>query len=122
MNPVQRASELILDFCCDRHIDIPVENHDEIAQALADAGLLTTGLQSMETAPRDGRYVLALMTGADDRWTHLNGRAFVIRHEGGTGGRGWAVFPGFGGVPDGWFSGWLALPGLMDAAIGEPQT
>lgn len=69
--------------------------------------------QDISTAPRDGTYVLAIVSGASDRWENLNGRAFVIRHEGQTSSGydlGWAVYPGFGGVADGWFVCWTALP------------
>lgn len=69
--------------------------------------------QDIETAPRDGRFIVAMMGDAQDRWKHLNGRAFVVRHEGTTDSGcnlGWSVYPGFGGVSDQWFSGWLPLP------------
>lgn len=67
----------------------------------------------IETAPRDGRFIVAMMGDAQARWEHLNGRAFVVRHEGTTDSGynlGWSVYPGFGGVSDQWFSGWLPLP------------
>jgi hypothetical protein len=66
-----------------------------------------------DTAPRDGRDILALVSGATDRHKHWNGRWFVIRHEGKTVSDfdlGWALFPGFGGVSDRWFSAWADLP------------
>ncbi len=71
------------------------------------------GWQPIETAPKDGTYVLALTSGATDQWEHLNGRCFVIRHEGKTPSGydlGWSVYPGFGGVIDRWFSHWMPLP------------
>lgn len=64
-------------------------------------------------APKDGSYVLAMASGAAERWEHLNGRAFVVRHEGFTVSGfdlGWSVYPGFGGVDDRWFSHWMPLP------------
>jgi hypothetical protein len=67
----------------------------------------------IETAPKDGTWVLAIVGGASDRWKHLNGRAFVIRHEGKTPSGfdlGWSVYPGFGGTGDQWFTHWMPLP------------
>ena len=68
--------------------------------------------QPIETAPRDGRYILAIASDIDERYNQP-GRMFVIRHEGRTPSDfdlGWAVYPGFGGAPDRWFTHWLPLP------------
>lgn len=74
------------------------------------------GWQDIATAPRDGSYILALVAAnPSERYAHLAGRAFVIRHEGKTPSdydMGWAVFPGFGGVPDNWFTHWQPIPCL----------
>lgn len=82
------------------------------ATALA-SGARGEAWRPIESAPRDGTFVLALVGGATDRWEHLNGRMFAIRHEGKTPSEfdlGWSVYPGFGGAADGWFSGWQPLP------------
>lgn len=109
---------------------------DAEALVLADAVLAALplvserglGWQPIETAPKDGSYIVALAAGADDRWTHLNGRAFVVRHEGvreNTGyDLGWAMFPGMGGAPTYWFSHWMPLPPLyarQQAATGRER-
>ena len=68
----------------------------------------------MSSAPKDGSYILAEV--AENDSTHLTyhaGRKFVIRHEGKTDSGydlGWAVYPGYGGAPDWFFSRWWALP------------
>jgi hypothetical protein len=67
----------------------------------------------MDEAPRDGSFILAIVGENDNRhMAHLKGRAFVIRREVSLSGfdSGWAVFPGFGGAPDQYFSHWMPLP------------
>lgn len=70
-------------------------------------------LRPMREAPR-GEYVLARYRQNDDERTeHYSGRWFVIRHQGKTVSDfdlGWSLFPGYGGVPDYCFDGWLPLP------------
>ncbi|EQB03874.1 hypothetical protein [Sphingobium sp. HDIP04] len=70
--------------------------------------------RSMDSAPRDGRYILAIV--APNRGRHLEhqaGRMFAIRHEGKTVSDydlGWAVYPGFGGASDHDFTHWMPIP------------
>ena len=69
--------------------------------------------RDMASAPRDGSYILAMVGDASGQFEHLNGRCFVIRHEGKTPSDfdlGWSLHPGFGGCDDGWFTGWSPLP------------
>jgi len=66
--------------------------------------------QPIETAPKDGRYIIAIYRPRDGYASHLYGRAFIVRHEGVTDDGldlGWALFPGFGGVPDGCMGEWM---------------
>lgn len=74
----------------------------------------------IETAPRDGTYILAIVAENDSRQMgHLAGRVFAIRHEGRTESgydMGWAVFPGYGGACDELFSHWMPLPPLPHQA------
>lgn len=68
--------------------------------------------QSIETAPKDGSYIIAIYRSLDGYAAHLDGRAFVVRHEGKTASDydlGWALFPGYGGVPDKCLSQWKPL-------------
>lgn len=70
--------------------------------------------QPIETAPKDGSYILAIVAGGGGRHLeHQAGRMFVIRHEGETRSEydlGWSVYPGFGGARDFNFSHWMPLP------------
>ncbi|MET4895774.1 hypothetical protein RN629_01210 [Sphingomonadaceae bacterium jetA1] len=81
-------------------------------------------LQPMSLAPKDGSYILARYNNdyALDRDRHYNGRWFVIRHPGASPGEydlGWNLFPGYGGVPDFAFDGWLPLPTISALSHGE---
>jgi hypothetical protein len=71
------------------------------------------GWQPFGSAPKDGRYIIALYRSLDGYASHLHGRAFVVRHEGYIQpdgyDLGWALFPGFGGVPDKCLSHWAPL-------------
>ena len=74
------------------------------------------------TAPKDRSYILALLGDLkDERNQHWSGRAFVVRHEGMTSRSGydlgWSLFPGYGGVPDEWFVGWMPLPATPGEAV-----
>lgn len=72
-------------------------------------------LRPMADAPRDRSPILALYNPPEDhREARFRGRWFVIFHEGMTEGgydMGWALHPGYGGVSDSNFAGWLPLPG-----------
>lgn len=72
------------------------------------------GWRPIETAPKDGTAILAIVAKNETRHLgHLEGRAFVIRHEGFMRSGydlGWAVFPGYGGASDFLFSHWMPLP------------
>ena len=66
----------------------------------------------MESAPKDGSYVIVFYQSLHDHNEHWNGRAFVARHEGVHDGydMGWGLFPGYGGVSDKNLSHWAPLP------------
>lgn len=75
--------------------------------------------QPIESAPRDGRCILAKMSQIDDdRWSYLSGRYFVIRHEGKSArlgfDLGWSLFPGLGSALDKWIAWWMPLPATME--------
>jgi len=74
-----------------------------------------TGWRDIASAPKDGRYILAIVAPNNSRHLgHMAGRMFVIRHEGVTDPSGydlgWAVFPGFGGALSYMFTHWMPLP------------
>lgn len=83
------------------------------------------GLLPMDAAPKDGSYIIGYYRSLDnERTEHWNGRAFVIRHEGRTASDydlGWGLFPGYGGVPDICFAGWLPLPALPATLSGSAR-
>ena len=64
--------------------------------------------QPMTTAPRDGSYIIAKVGDAGEQREHWAGRPFAVRFDKPCG--GWAVFPGFGGAPDEWFTEWTPVP------------
>lgn len=72
--------------------------------------------RSFESAPRDGRYIIAQLgqLNPDHRFAHLSGRCFVVRYEGRTAriglDMGWSICPGIGGFSDWYFSLWMPLP------------
>jgi hypothetical protein len=73
------------------------------------------GWRPIESAPKDGTFILARVAKIDDdnRWAYLSGRCFVVRHEGQTPSgldRGWSVYPGLGGFPDWWLAEWAPIP------------
>jgi hypothetical protein len=77
--------------------------------------------EGMESAPRDGRYILAEVAPNRGRYLeHQAGRMFVIRHEGmvDTYDMGWAVYPGFGGCSDFDFLRWTSLPPAPEVTHG----
>jgi len=53
-------SNLILDFCCDMHVDIPVETHDALASLIlaTQPAHSPGGWQDISTAPKDERWLL----------------------------------------------------------------
>jgi hypothetical protein len=80
--------------------------------------------QDIETAPKDGTRILAVYQTRDGEGyaARLHGREFVVWHEGVTDNGydlGWALFPGFGGVPDKCLSRWAPLPPSPVPVSGE---
>lgn len=66
--------------------------------------------QPIETAPKDGTRIWAILRADERQWPN---RSFEVWHEGTTEGGfdlGWTLFPGYGGVPDRHFAGWMPLP------------
>lgn len=97
---------------CGNHAAAVRDAHKIILTALRDS-TDRDRWQPIETAPRDGRYIVALYRSLDGYAAHLDGRAFVVRHEGVTPSDydlGWALYPGYGGVPDKCLSAWIPLP------------
>jgi hypothetical protein len=86
----------------------------QLAAALSPDRGQAEAWPTFESAPKDGRYILAVV--APDRGRHLEhhaGRVFAIRHEGQTPSGydlGWAVYPGFGGASDHDFTKWCPIP------------
>lgn len=59
----------------------------------------------IESAPKDGTHILAYYA--------PKSRIFEIWHKGETvsgSNMGWALYPGYGGVSDSDFAGWMPLP------------
>jgi hypothetical protein len=79
--------------------------------------------QPIETAPKDGTFVLVrLRDDYRDYWgdTHA-GRCFVSKHPGLAPDGfdvGWHLYPGYGGVMDKSIAGWLPLPAPPDTGTG----
>jgi len=70
------------------------------------------GWRTMESAPKDGTWIIAQCGDIpDERWSHMAGRCFVIKHMGVSGrlDMGWALYPGMG-VGDDWLCRWMPLP------------
>jgi len=75
------------------------------------------------SAPKGDEYILAMVAYAPEQYAHLNGRPFSIRHGGATASDfdlGWNLYPGFGGVPDSWFSAWAEINPPGEANRGIP--
>jgi hypothetical protein len=67
----------------------------------------------IESAPKDGSYVVVLYQSLGGPHEYWHGRSFVARYEGKTADGydlGWNLFPGYGGVPDMSLSYWMPLP------------
>lgn len=68
------------------------------------------GWMPIETAPKDGTRILAILRADEAQWPN---RCFEVWHEGSTESGhdlGWTLFPGYGGVSDKHFAGWMPLP------------
>lgn len=81
------------------------------------------GWQPIETAPRDGTFIIAYTKAAlPERWMGMANRPFVVNHMGRTEvlglDLGWSLFPGMG-VGDDWLEGWMPLPAAPEAEGGE---
>lgn len=107
-----------------RDINEPMQD-DYLATADAILALFSPadGWRPIETAPKDGTYILSQVGVIDsERFAHWSGRTFVIRHEGVRESGfdlGWSMFPGFGGAPDHWFAGWQPLPAAPPPPGGQ---
>ena len=78
-------------------------------------------IRPMSEAPRDGTFILAqVVASSANRWPS---RWFVVRHAGALSPNdydmGWDLFPGYGGVNDAAFQGWLPLP-VIEQMTGNP--
>lgn len=71
-------------------------------------------MRPMSEAPRDRSFILALYRPPEGhREARFRERWFSVFHEGVTPScydMGWALYPGYGGVPDDHFAGWMPLP------------
>lgn len=91
------------------------------AAAMIRSALLTPlpgqPLRPMSEAPREGRTPISARVTTrpgvlPERWEHVAGLWFTVRHGGlhrGEYDMGWQ-YPGHGGIPDHWFEGWWPLP------------
>lgn len=102
-------------------IRIPPPPTTAAIRAIAGEGE-AEGWRTMETAPRDGTFILAVVAPNTTRFLeHHVGRVFVIRHQGKTTrdyDLGWSVYPGYGGEIDATFSHWRPLPAPPSAQGG----
>ena len=78
------------------------------------------GLRPIETAPRDGTYIIAVTRhDLDEQWLGQAARPFVVWHMGKSSNlgydMGWSLYPGMG-VGDEWFAGWVPMPFDLDRA------
>ena len=89
---------------------IQIKNNqiEELEELLSEERARRVEWQPIETAPRDGQYILAIVGKNDSQhMAHLEGRVFAVRPE--PFGTGWSVYPGYGGAPSEWFTCWKPL-------------
>lgn len=95
--------------CVNALAGIPTEDIERVVRLGRDM----QALRPMSEAPRDRTRILAKVKDDDERFP---GRIFEVRHEGVIEpdgfDLGWSLFPGYGGVPEHQFEGWLPCPAL----------
>ena len=105
---MQRTKEISIGFFTDDAFDDAHTDRATLLRLLDAERARRVEWQPIETAPRDGQYILAIVGKNDSRhMAHLEGRVFSIRPE--PFGTGWSVFPGYGGAPSEWFTCWKPL-------------